>query len=177
MKTLISSRSPIRTTPIFPTFRKYDDKLFRLEQIVNDVRTTKEVNGLYQTVVKTAQVLQYKWDEIGNLEQRKEAHIPSYVEDFYYDALNRLTSAVKHDGVTQSVEYDALGNITYKSDVGTYYYGQGGNRPHAVSSIDTSTATNPISQNIFDPSGGYQYDANGNIITGGSRNISWSSFK
>ncbi len=74
----------------------------------------------------------------------------------------------------QSVKYDRIGNITYKSNVGTYTYDSA--RPHAVASIDTSTATDLVSSNIFNPAGGYQYDANGNIEVGGSRTIDWTSF-
>jgi len=55
--------------------------------------------------------------------------------------------------------YDALGNITTKSDAGTYSYPASGSssvQPHAVSSIAGAVngVTNPF----------YSYDANGNMI-------------
>jgi RHS repeat-associated protein len=157
------------------TNRNYDSELFRLTSISNDVTKTIHVNGFSRRTIETAQGLSFTWDAIGNLTQRKNLMQPNHVDDFQYDALNRLTSTVT-DGVTKNVAYDLLGNITYKSDVGTYQYGTGGTRPHAVSSIDTSTATDLVSQDIFDPSGGYQYDNNGNITSGGSRTIQWTSF-
>src|SRR5574337_997011 len=76
-------------------------------------------------------------------------------EAFQYDLLTRLTQAqVTNGSVVQpaiAYSYDALGDITYKSDTGTYTYG-GGAAPHAVTSISG-------------PSGGsYSYDADGNMV-------------
>jgi hypothetical protein len=52
-------------------------------------------------------------------------------ENFSYDLLNRLTMVTS--GTTTGFVYDAVGNITYKSDVGTYSYpAPGAARPHAV---------------------------------------------
>ncbi len=39
-------------------------------------------------------------------------------ESFIYDTLNRLTQASGSGMSTRSLSYDALGNITYKSDAG-----------------------------------------------------------
>lgn len=61
-----------------------------------------------------------------------------------------------------SYSYDALGDITYKSDTGTYSYG-GGAGPHAVTSISG-------------PAGGsYGYDADGNMINRNGTTIAWNS--
>jgi hypothetical protein len=53
------------------------------------------------------------------------------------------------------------GNITYRSDVGTYTYGA---KPHAVSSISGSVNAS------------YTYDANGNMSGGNGRSFTYTSF-
>jgi len=70
-----------------------------------------------------------------------------------------------------SFTYDDIGNITSKSDVGTYAYNASGAnsvRPHAVASITGSVygVTNPA----------YTYDANGNMTAGAGRTVTWTSF-
>ena len=68
---------------------------------------------------------------------------------------------------TTSYNYDALGNIEFKSDVGSYLYGAGGAGPHAVTSAGAKN---------------YFYDANGNLETvtdaanSALRAVAWSSF-
>jgi RHS repeat-associated protein len=57
-----------------------------------------------------------------------------------------------------TVGYDALGNITSKSDVGAYTYGS---RPHAVATAGSAT---------------YTYDGNGNMKTGDGRSNSYTVF-
>jgi hypothetical protein len=59
--------------------------------------------------------------------------------------------------VNRSFDYDILGNIKTKSDVGTYNYPAANQaRPHAVSSV-TGTVEGLASPN-------YDYDANGNLF-------------
>ena len=72
---------------------------------------------------------------------------------------------------TLTWSYDDIGNLTSRSDVGTYTYpasGANAVRPHAVSSIagTVNGVTNP----------GYSYDANGNILTSAGRSATWTSF-
>ena len=98
----------------------------------------------------------YAYDSLGNLTARSDAHLASN-EVFVYDALNRLTSATSGSG-TVSVQYDALGNILHKSDVGAYTYG---GRPHAVTQAGAHT---------------YTYDANGNALSGAGRTLAWTSY-
>ena len=61
---------------------------------------------------------------------------PRSSESFVYDTLNRLTSATVSLSPTPLVKtfaYNAIGNLTAKSDVGTYTYPAAGQpRPHAV---------------------------------------------
>lgn len=59
-----------------------------------------------------------RYDVVGNVVQRIENGL---LEVFTYDALSRLTSATSgHQQV--HVQYDPLGNILHKSDVGDYQY-------------------------------------------------------
>ncbi len=126
-----------------------------------------------ESLIGVVQQLQYDWDTIGNLELRTDA-LDYKQESFTYDELNRLKTATLGTQTT-SVNYDAIGNITWKSDVGSYTYGENGAGPHAVTSVDTTTAlTTPYRG--FSPQGGYQYDSVGNLVSGGGRNVEWTGF-
>ena len=107
------------------------------------------------------QELDYVWDTVGNLTSRNElSGSKNLSETFLYDGLNRLTSYTV-GGTTKTVAYDALGNITHKSDVGSYSYGQNGAGPHAATTIAGQS---------------YQYDANGNNTSGDGRTLNYSTF-
>lgn len=118
----------------------------------------------------------YEYDSIGNLRQRADRHdIPNLVEKFTADLLGRLTGSALYDangvnmvaGSQRSVSYDAVGNIKAKSDVGTYYYNpQGGSsvRPHAVTAVRGALNND------------YAYDANGNMLSGGGRSFTYTSY-
>ena len=118
------------------------------------------------------QNLQYRWSNIGNLQYRIESSgTKNLREDFHYDDLNRLTRATTTQSSTtqsnssttriQSLSYDLIGNITYKSDVGNYSYGAGTAGPHAVTTANGKS---------------YTYDANGNNLTGDGRTLTYSTF-
>jgi RHS repeat-associated protein len=129
----------------------------------------------------------FDWDTIGRLTSRSDTY-EGYTENFCYDSLNRLTNSALGSGVssctasgsgvtTKTVGYDALGDITYKSDVytgtgtGIYTYptsGSGAVRPHAVSSI--SGTVNGVANPTF------TYDANGNMTAGDGRSVTWTSY-
>ena len=70
----------------------------------------------------------------------------------------------------KTISYNALGNITNKSDVGNYYYGTGNTNaandagPHALISITGAEAAT------------YAYDNNGNNTSGDGRTIDYSTF-
>ncbi len=79
----------------------------------------------------------YSYNAVGNLISRSDYSNQSNIldESFTYDDLHRLTSFTV--GANEvSMQYDEIGNITYKSDVGNYYYGALGRMPHALSSIE-----------------------------------------
>lgn len=102
----------------------------------------------------------YTWDDVGNLLQRVDNH-QSVTENFSYDKLNRLDVSSGPALVTKTFSYDMHGNITYRSDVGTYTYGA---KPHAVASVSgTLNAT-------------YTYDANGNMEAGNGKTLTYTSF-
>jgi len=118
----------------------------------------------------------YAYDPLGNLTYRADDYEGTF-EYACYDNLNRLTQYAVGNAVTacsssqnhKTVTYDALGDITAKSDVGTYSYPTAGNtHPHAVSSI-TGTVNG-----VVNPT--YSYDANGNMTSGAGRTVSYTSF-
>jgi hypothetical protein len=109
------------------------------------------------------QYLTYGYDTLGNLKSRNDGN-QTNGESFNYDNLNRLTlSWVSVNGSfngSKSVSYNALGNITNKSDVGAYTYDP--QHKHAV---------------LTAGDGSYTYDANGNQLTGpNGRTISYTWF-
>ena len=116
---------------------------------------------------RTLQELTWEWDLVGNLTERSEGSAgKSLTETFTYDTLNRLTRAQVAGESAQRVSYDALGNITGKTGVGSYRYGAGSAGPHAVTQAGSHT---------------YTYDANGNMTqerrTGSvTRTLSYTAF-
>ena len=109
--------------------------------------------------------LEYQYDNNSNVISRFDSS-NNIDESFTYDQLDRLSSSAvispsnSHSAYNKTIDYqyDANGNITYKSDVGNYSYN---------GAYLTSAGNNHRN---------YQYDANGNITAGGGRSISWSSF-
>lgn len=95
---------------------------------VNEIITKNETN-------QSVQHLQYDYDFIGNVKWRKDLKHNAN-EYFTYDNLNRLKQAFVTGYDTLMLNYDVLGNITFKSDVGTYHYNQNNEGPHVLSSID-----------------------------------------
>ena len=112
------------------------------------------------------QDVEYIFDVLGNLKQRHDQSglTTNLNETFFYDNLNRLETvnlslAGNPAATTMSLAYNEAGNIMSKSGVGTYLYDA--SRPHAVSNA-----------------GGieYDYDANGNQISGDGRTITYTVF-
>ena len=95
------------------------------------------------------QNLKYVWTSIGTLKERHDNR-QGLVETFTYDDLNRLTDATIPNRGPLKIKYDDAGNITEKSDVGVYHYGENRGGPHAVSSTDGPPAVR------------YLYDGKGN---------------
>ncbi|MBB3059200.1 FG-GAP-like repeat-containing protein, partial [Microbulbifer rhizosphaerae] len=148
------------------TDRTYDPATGRLEH------QTASVLGITQV-----QDLTYQWSNLGNLENRRDrSGGKNLFEEFQYDGLNRLKRAqVSAEGMqreAQIVEYDGLGNIEYKSDVGDYYYAGDSESdeqcdqkagPHAVCATSDGVT--------------YSYDANGNMTSDSSgRTLVYTTF-
>jgi RHS repeat-associated protein len=112
--------------------------------------------------------LSFGWDKAENLAERSDAlqsgsgcAAAGLCEKFEYDAMNRLHKAYLNGAETLNVDYDASGNITNKTGIGTYAYDAV--HKHAVA----STTTNNWS---------FSYDANGNMYSGRNQSIVWSSY-
>jgi RHS repeat-associated protein len=110
----------------------------------------------------------YSFDEVGNLRHRSRADAvngaPSS-ETFTYDQLNRLrTSAVTvgSDTYNDTYDIDLFGNIMTKGGQ-SYTFGAAGGcptgGPHAVCTIGGGAP--------------YQYDGNGNMVSGGDRTVTY----
>ncbi|MBU2709238.1 hypothetical protein KCM76_24800, partial [Zooshikella marina] len=141
------------------TLRVFDVKTGRLQDSGAYIGSTTQIEDLH-----------FAYDELGNLTQREDKR-QKIQETFAYDQLNRLTEVTAQlsgNSLTTSVQYDALGNITHKSDVGDYGYGgkcgsqQAG--PHALTKTTGS-------QNAT-----YCYDANGNMTNGNGRTVRYTAF-
>jgi len=106
------------------------------------------------------QDLNYVFDKNGNVVTLTD-NLRNNIRTFGYDELDRLTSAQNiPDGSGTSnhnFQYDAIGNMTYKSDVGFMLYGANAG-PHAVTSAGSYS---------------YQYDANGNMTSGKNKTLEY----
>ncbi|WP_374581710.1 NBR1-Ig-like domain-containing protein [Pseudoduganella sp.] len=111
----------------------------------------------------------YSFDRIGNMQQRTRYWRGNgFIEGFSYDELNRLTSSQVTGKSLLEYSYDAVGNMKTKTGVGsfTYYTNEPVmNMPHALKSI-----SGPAGELRFD------YDLNGNMVSGAGRAMCWTSF-
>lgn len=113
----------------------------------------------------TVQLISYLYDQVGNVTRRNDGPT-GRSEGFEYDTLDRLTSHALSGGATVTVNYNANGNISDKSDVATSYtYGSNAG-PHALTGISGGPKGTQT----------YTYDDNGNMTGGGGRSIQWTSF-
>ncbi|MFA4873694.1 MAG: RHS repeat-associated core domain-containing protein, partial [Patescibacteria group bacterium] len=109
------------------------------------------------------------YDSVGNITQTVDNSLTDTAKTmvYGYDDLHRLTSAIATNATstspgnfTQIYAYDAIGDITNKSDIGNYLY-QGTNyaNPHAATSVGGVT---------------YTYDNNGNLTSDSTWTHSWN---
>jgi RHS repeat-associated protein len=150
-------------------FANFDPGTGRLASV------TASLNGAGQLLNQD-----YLWDSLGRMRQRND-HFGDGVsgavtESFSYDTLGRLggyvVAAPAIPGLARSVslQYNALGMLLSKSDVGAYGYGAqgpGATRPHALLSVTGADTTS------------YGYDGNGNLTSasaGKYRGIAYTSF-
>lgn len=167
---------------------RHEHVKFGLGTGVYDERRTTHPASTRLTGIQTGQSMgtgsqnyAYLWDNAGNLVERKNLAAGGKTEGFAYDVLNRLQEVTLNNVQTLDVDYDDAagntGNIKYKSDYGTYTYGQWGAGPRQVSQV-----SGPESMT-------YHYDANGNLDcrgwnvatqtctpTGTADELQWTSF-
>ncbi|WP_334319702.1 RHS repeat-associated core domain-containing protein [Termitidicoccus mucosus] len=123
-----------------------------------------------------AQYHTYNYDALGQVVNRTDYAL-GREETFAYDGLNRLTQwqlqGAGGTGVPPvvpkavAISYNAIGNITQKSDYGVYSYTGVNAGPHAVTSV--YDAAENLTRN-------YAYDGNGNMTTGAGRELAWTVF-
>jgi RHS repeat-associated protein len=104
---------------------------------------------------------QYTYDRVGNL-LRIDGANPKLAAAYTYDDLYRLTNAASADGINWSYRYDDAGNLTFKSDVGDFRYGENGAPPTCLTSAgpgaftytpNGAMRTTPWGAQSFDPLG------------------------
>jgi RHS repeat-associated protein len=98
----------------------------------------------------------YHYDDTGRVDHQDTSNGSPTSLTLGSDELGRLQTI--RGSLTQNLDYDATGNITFNSLVGTYRYTDP-NHAHAV----TRAGGNP-----------YQYDRNGNLLSGGGRTLTWN---
>jgi YD repeat-containing protein len=113
---------------------------------------------------------EFDFDLIGNLTERRDRRFATpFIETFGYDTLNRLETVDTTGRATASANYNDLGNITSRSDVGAFAYARtNGAGPHAITGISGS------------PGGSFDkacaYNAKGERVTDGATALDYSSF-
>ncbi|MES2206723.1 MAG: RHS repeat-associated core domain-containing protein [Pseudomonadota bacterium] len=124
------------------------------------------------------QNLSQGYDNVGRLSNRIDG-INNITSIYTYDSINRLTNESRTVSGTANAQvlawsYDAIGNMltrTENSIQNTYNYntsGSGSLRPHAVASVSGYVNNDLVPV--------YTYDADGNMVTGAGRNVTWTSF-
>ncbi|MCK4553521.1 hypothetical protein KAU19_00975 [Candidatus Parcubacteria bacterium] len=142
-------------------------KFWDIEGTEGDWNTTTDTFGTANKNV--LQDFHYTYDNVGNITQIVDSSDLNGAKTtvFTYDDLYRLTQASTTDAVSggdylRTYSYNAIGNITNKSDQGNYLYqGNTGNRyenPHAVTDVNGA---------------GYSYDNNGNLTSNSTWTHSW----
>jgi RHS repeat-associated protein len=101
---------------------------------------------------------QVSWDRNGNFTTRQDLK-QNLTETFVYDPLNRLDYSQRNGVTNLDVTLDAIGNVTWKSDVGNFTYHATKRRAVVTAGANT-----------------YGYDANGNMTSRNGSTINYASY-
>ncbi|HPU43471.1 MAG TPA: toxin TcdB middle/N-terminal domain-containing protein [Dictyoglomaceae bacterium] len=137
---------------------EYDPMTFRLKDLI-----TKDGSNA------VLQESHYYYDEVGNI-LKVDSPDPKKATEYIYDDIYRLKQASTQSGESWSYQYDDLGNLIVKSDVGDYQYNANG----LLISVGTDTFTyTHIGQMLNTPWGECEYDPIGRLklITRGSEQM------
>jgi RHS repeat-associated protein len=139
---------------------------------------TGQVTGItYSSGATNLRQLGYGYDVFGNL-KRQSLNASASREDYTYDQLQRLVSAIRSGAASGTVNYgyDAVGNLTKKSDfsanaANAYVYtgGSCGGGANAVKSV--SLATGGSRTYCYDPNGNLTSDSAGLAIAYDHQNL------
>jgi RHS repeat-associated protein len=109
-------------------------------------------------------IAQFRHDRVGNL-VAIESPDPTIAMTFRYDDLYRLTAADSGDGLSWTYRYSDAGDLTFKSDVGDYLYGEDGAPATCLTSAGgrsiAYTANGEIEQASW---GKHAWDAEGRLV-------------
>ena len=120
-----------------------------------------------------AEILQnmhYVYDNVGNVTSIGDQITLPNTQTLTYDDLDRLDVATGNYGIFD-FNYDAIGNVVVNPQLGpntTYAYRSDGVRPHAVCATGAPGVACPPTNPPYD------YDANGNLVTGNGRSYTWN---
>ncbi len=127
-----------------------------------------QIGGITSTLNAGGDVqkAEFDFDLIGNLIARRDKrYSTTFSETFGYDTLNRLQTVTTTGAAAVTAAYNDLGNITSRTDVGSFSYGAASTGPHALTGV-TGGAFNKSCD----------YDAKGNRTTDGATSLTYSSF-
>jgi RHS repeat-associated protein len=118
-----------------------------LQEYGNGVKTEQQFEAATQYLQSirsyynstTLQQFSFTFNDLAHLVERKDEKRGN-TESFAYDDVNRLVETKLNGTTTTTLQYDVLGNITYKSDVGDYEYGTVNNGPHRLLNVRTNNA-------------------------------------
>jgi len=129
------------------------------------IYATYTASSTSSSPIEKIQDITFTYDKVGNITQINDVSQTGAGKrvDYGYDDLHRLTSAVtataSSTAFNHTYAYNSLGNITSKSDVGSYTYAETNYaNPHAATSIAGMSLT---------------YDNNGNVTAYNGSTYTW----
>ena len=152
--------------------RDYDKKANRLRSATlqtGDGLNTNPINRLKED---------YEYDSLGNVSRRSQYwDNTGFSETFGYDELNRIIESQVSGQAQQVFTYNAVGNLTSKTGVGTGGGNSGGNLGATyLYPVQGSSAIRPHAVDSIPGIGSFSYDDNGNLLSGAGRSLTWTSF-